>query len=415
MSAPAEDTDTAEGHSPKGRRAAVLVVLIAGLLMLAPFTVDAYLPSFHAIAGEFGVGQAAMQQTLSLYLLAFGSMMLFYGPASDSFGRRRVILGALLVYALMTVFAALSQSIGQLIAARIGQGLAAGGSTVIARAVVRDLFEDDDAQRVMANVMLVFAAAPAAAPIIGGWLHDWFGWRSVFWFLVGFAGLMAFAVWHLLPETVAPRHRQSFHPLFVLRSYARALTHPRYMQLILVFAMLFGGMFLYVAAAPAILIDHLGQSETDFWKFFVPLVTGLIIGSRITRFLSGRISPAATMALGLSLSGLAVAYNLVQAGVQPADVTHGVWLTVTPITLYVMGMATTMPALNIQALDYWPEQRGLASALQGATQMAFAGIVSGLMVAWLVDSLFALALGMAGLYLGALALWLFWWRTADSG
>ena len=417
MSRPVEEPEATGAPAvrpPTGRRAALLVVLIAGLLMLAPFTVDAYLPSFHAIGDEFGVGQAAMQQTLSLYLLAFGSMMLFYGPASDSFGRRRVILLALLVYALMTVFAALSQSIGQLIAARIGQGLAAGGSTVIARALVRDLFEDDDAQRVMANVMLVFAAAPAAAPIIGGWLHDWFGWRSVFWFLVGFAGLMALAVWRLLPETVAHRHRQSFHPAFVLKSYARALTHPRYMQLILVFALLFGGMFLYVAAAPAILIDHLGQSETDFWKFFVPLVTGLIIGSRITRWLTGRISPAATMALGLSLSGLAVLYNLVQAGVQPADVTHGVWLTVTPITLYVMGMATTMPALNIQALDYWPEQRGLASALQGASQMGFAGIVSGLMVAWLVDSLFALAVGMAGLYATALLLWLYWWRTADS-
>jgi len=181
-----------------------------------------------------------------------------------------------------------------------------------------------------------------------------------------------------------------------------------------VFALLFGGMFLYVAAAPAILIDHLGQRETDFWKFFVPLVTGLIIGSRITSWLTGRLSPAATMALGLSISGLAVLYNLVQAGVQPADVTHGVWLTVTPITLYVMGMATTMPALNIQALDYWPEQRGLASALQGASQMGFAGVVSGLMVAWLVDSLFALAVGMAGLYGAALLLWWYWWRPREG-
>jgi DHA1 family bicyclomycin/chloramphenicol resistance-like MFS transporter len=413
VSAPAEEAVTSSAQSPQGGRATILVVLIAGLLMLAPFTVDAYLPSFHAVGAEFGVGQAAMQQTLSLYLVAFAAMMLFYGPASDSFGRRRVILLALLAYTAMTVFAALSQSIGQLIAARIGQGLAAGGSTVIARAVVRDLFEDDEAHRVMANVMLVFAGAPAAAPIIGGWLHDWFGWRSVFWFLVALALLLLLAVWWLLPETVARHRRQSFHPLFVLKGYARALTHPYYMQLILVFALLYGGMFLYLGAAPAILIDHLGQSETDFWKFFVPLVTGLIIGSRITGWLAGRISPAAAMALGLSLSGLAVLYNLVQAGVQPRDVTHGVWLTVTPITLYVMGMATTMPALNIQALDYWPEQRGLASALQGATQMGFAGIVSGLMVAWLVDSLFALAFGMAGLYVTALLLWLYWWRTAD--
>ncbi|MFP4640528.1 MAG: multidrug effflux MFS transporter [Guyparkeria sp.] len=413
MSGPVDDSLSPAVESPRGRRAAILVLVIAGLLMLAPFTVDAYLPSFHAIGDEFGVGQAAIQQTLSLYLLAFGSMMLFYGPASDSFGRKRVILLALLAYALMTVFAALSQSIGQLVAARVGQGLAAGAGVVIGRALVRDLFAGADAQRVMANVMLIFAAAPAAAPIIGGWLHEWFGWRSVFWFLVGFSLLLMIAVWRLLPETVAAHPRQSFAPAFVLRSYARALSHPRYMQLIVVFALLFGGMFLYVAAAPAILIDHLGQSETDFWKFFVPLVTGLILGSRLTRWLAGRLSMTGTMALGLCLTGLAVIYNLVQAWVQPPDVTHGVWLTVTPITLYVMGMATTMPALNITALDYWPAQRGLASALQGATQMAFAGVVSGLMVAWLADSLVALAIGMAVLYAAALLLWIRWW-LADA-
>ncbi|MFI9655233.1 multidrug effflux MFS transporter [Guyparkeria sp. GHLCS8-2] len=414
MNAPADETSVRADDSPRGRRAAVLVLVIAGLLMLAPFTVDAYLPSFHAMADEFGVGQAAIQQTLSLYLLAFGSMMLFYGPASDSFGRKRVILLALLAYALMTVFAALSQGIGQLIAARVGQGLAAGAGVVIGRALVRDLFAGADAQRVMANVMLIFASAPAAAPIIGGWLHEWFGWRSVFWFLLGFSLLLVIAIWRLLPETVAQRDRQSFALRFVLKSYARALSHPRYMQLVVVFALLFGGMFLYVAAAPAILIDHLGQDETDFWKFFVPLVAGLILGSRLTNWLAGRLSMTGTMALGLGLTGLAVVYNLIQAWVQPADVTHGIWLTVTPITLYVMGMATTMPALNITALDYWPAQRGLASALQGATQMAFAGLVSGVMVAWLADSLFALAVGMACLYLAALGLWLVWYRSAKA-
>jgi len=406
-------SSSADVTSPRGRRAAVLILVIAGLLMLAPFTVDAYLPSFHAIADEFGVGQAAIQQTLSLYLVAFASMMLFYGPAADSFGRKRVILLALLVYGGMTIWAALSQSLFQLIAARVGQGLAAGAGVVIGRALVRDLFAGADAQRVMANVMLVFAAAPAAAPIIGGWLHEWFGWRSVFWFLLLFALVLVVAIWRLLPETVAPEDRQSFAPRFVATSYLRAFSHPRYMQLIVVFALLFGGMFLYVAAAPMVLIDHLGQSEVDFWKFFVPLVTGLIIGSRLTNWLAGRLSMTATMALGLSISGVAVLYNLLQVLLQPADQVHGVWLTVTPITLYVMGMATAMPALNITALDYWPAQRGLASALQGATQMAFAGIVSGVLVAWLADSLLALATGMATLYVAALAVWLFWWRTAD--
>ncbi|MGM0476986.1 MAG: multidrug effflux MFS transporter [Pseudomonadota bacterium] len=392
------------------RSTAVMTLVIAGLLMIAPFTIDAYLPSFQAMADEFGVGNAAIQQTLSFYLLAFSSMMLFHGPASDSFGRKRVILLALVVYIVMTILAALAQNLLQLVLARAGQGLAAGAGVVIGRALVRDLFDGADAQRVMANVMLVFAAAPAAAPIIGGWLHEWFGWRSIFWFLALLAVLQGLAVWRLLPETLAPEQRQSFSPGHVLCSYLRAFRHPRYMQLITVFALLFGGMFLYVAAAPVVLLDHLEQREIDFWKFFVPLVAGLILGSRVSNHLAGRLTPVQTMALGLGLSALAVCYNLLQAWAQPSDVVHSVWLTVTPITLYVMGMATAMPALNLTALDYWPEQRGLASALQGATQMAFGGLVSGIMVAWLADSLLALAIGMAGLYTASLLLWLAWLR-----
>ena len=400
------NTTTRDG----ARSAAVMTLVIAGLLMIAPFTIDAYLPSFQAIADEFGVGHAAIQQTLSFYLLAFSSMMLFHGPASDSFGRKRVILLALAVYIVMTILAALAQNLLQLVLARAGQGLAAGAGVVIGRALVRDLFEGADAQRVMANVMLVFAAAPAAAPIIGGWLHEWFGWRSIFWFLALLAVLQGLAVWRFLPETLAPEQRQSFSPRHVLSSYLRAFRHPRYMQLITVFALLFGGMFLYVAAAPVVLLDHLEQREIDFWKFFVPLVAGLILGSRVSNHLAGRLSPIQTMALGLGLSALAVCYNLLQAWLQPQDVVHGVWLTVTPITLYVMGMATAMPSLNLIALDYWPEQRGLASALQGATQMALGGVVSGVMVAWLADSLLALAIGMAGLYTASLLLWLAWLR-----
>ncbi len=392
------------------RSAAVLTLVIAGLLMIAPFTIDAYLPSFHAIADEFGVGHAAVQQTLSFYLLAFSALMLFHGPASDSFGRKRVLLLALAVYIVMTLLAAGAQNLTQLILARVGQGLAAGAGVVIGRALVRDLFAGAEAQRVMANVMLVFAAAPAAAPIIGGWLHEWFGWRAIFGFLALMALLQGLAVWRLLPETLRPEQRQPFSPRFVLCSYVQALRHPRYMQLIIVFALLFGGMFLYVAAAPAVLLDHLQQREVDFWKFFVPLVTGLILGSRVSNHLAGRLTPVQTMALGLGFSALAVLYNLFQAGLQPADIVHSVWLSVTPITLYVMGMATAMPALNLTALNYWPEQRGLASALQGATQMALGGVVSGVLVAWLADSLLALAFGMAGLYTASLLLWLVWLR-----
>ncbi len=405
--------------SPAARlapKAFLIVPLVASLLMIAPFTVDAYLPSFPAIGHEFGVDQATMQLTLSLYLWFFGGMMLVHGPLSDTFGRRRMVLISLTVYALASVGAAMAGNINELIAARVIQGIAAGAGVVIGRALVRDLFEGAMAQRVMSNITLVFAIAPAIAPIIGGVLDTWLGWRSVFWFLALFAALSMAGVFAFMPETVGAHNRQSIAPLFILKSYGRALSHAPFMGLTLVFALLFSGMFLYIAAAPMVLIGHLQQTPTDFWKFFVPLVTGLILGSRISNVLASRFAPMTTVSIGIGIVTLAVIFNVAQSfwfAHHSFDLGEWrVWWTVSPIMIYAMGMATAMPSLNLMGLDYIPAQRGLASALQGFTQMILAGIVSGFAVAHLAQNLLWLAWGMAALWLLAALIWIAWYRRA---
>lgn len=396
-------------------KAYLIIPLVASLLMIAPFTVDAYLPSFHAIGAEFGVNQATMQLTLSLYLWFFGGMMLAHGPLSDTFGRRRMVLIALVVYALASVGAALAGNINELIAARIVQGIAAGAGVVIGRALVRDLFEGAAAQRVMSNITLVFAIAPAIAPIIGGLLDTLWGWRSVFWFLALFAALSMVGVFVFMPETVAAHNRQSISPVFILKSYGRALLHAPFMGLTLVFALLFAGMFLYIAAAPMVMMGHLQQTPTDFWKFFVPLVAGLILGSRVSNFLASRYQPMTTVSMGIGFAAVAVGFNVAQSlwfhdasGISE----WRVWWTVSPIMFYAMGMATAMPSLNLMGLDYIPAQRGLASAWQGFTQMTLAGVVSGFAVAHLAQNLMWLAWGMAVLWFLAALLWIAWYRRA---
>ena len=400
----------------------LIVPLVASLLMIAPFTVDAYLPSFGAIAAEFGVDQAAMQHTLSLYLWFFGGMMLVHGPLSDAWGRRRMVLVALAVYVLASIGAALARDLTELIWARVGQGMAAGAGVVIGRAVVRDLFSGARAQKVMSNITLVFAMAPAIAPVIGGWLDTVWGWRSVFWFLAGFAALSIVGVWRFMPETVSPEQRQSLAIGFVLRSYARALRHAPFMGLTLVFALLFAGMFLYIAAAPIILLSHLQQTPVDFWKFFVPVVLGLMLGSRISNAVASRLAPRHSVWLGLGLSALGVLLNLIvnAFGIVQTDWVHApsgavdgavAWV-VAPILLYAMGMSTAMPSLNLMGLDYLPTQRGLGSALQGFTQMVLAGTVSALAVAVLAQHLMWLAGGMAVVWLAALLLYGAWYRHA---
>jgi len=161
-----------------------LTLTLAGLAMLGAFSVDAFLPSFPAISADFQVDAAVVQQTLSAYLLAFSVMSLFYGTLSDAFGRRPVILVSLVVFTLASAGAAFAPSFGWLLLCRVLQGLSAGGGRVIGQAIVRDRFAGAEAQRLMASITMVFGLAPAVAPVIGGYLHSAFGWRSVFVFLV---------------------------------------------------------------------------------------------------------------------------------------------------------------------------------------------------------------------------------------
>lgn len=378
--------------------------VVAALIMLAPFTLDTYLPSFPDIQAEFQASAQDMQHTLSFYLWAFGVMTLVYGPLSDAFGRRPVVLGALLFYILASAGCALAPDMGTLVLARIGQGLAAGAGMVIGRALVRDLYAGSEAQRVMANVMLFFSLAPAAAPVIGGWLHDAAGWRAVFWFLAG----LGLGVWLLaytrMPETLPPVARVGVAPRFVAASYLRALTAPRFMGLVLLLGVNFGGLFLYIASAPAIIYRHLGYGSGDFWRLFLPVVAGIVTGSQLAGRLSGRWRPGSEVWAGLALMGLASLFNLVQAQ-WPAPQT---WAVVGPVALYAAGMSFAMPSLTLMALDCFPYQRGMASAVQSAFQLGANGLVAALLVTPLSRSLAGLAAGMSGLVLLSLMLWVGW-------
>lgn len=391
-----------QAHHPPWR----VALLMASLAMLAPFTLDTYLPSFPDIAAAFGAGPARMQQTLSVYLLGFAAMTLVYGPVSDAVGRRRVVLVALAGYVLASVGCAMAQSMETFLAMRTAQGMTAGAGTVIARAVVRDLYAGNEAQRVMGMMMMMFGAAPAFAPIIGGLLHDLAGWRSVFVFLA----LFGLAVWTFtylrMPETLPTAGRMSIAPRFVLGSYLRALMNPRFMGITLVFALIFAGMFLYIAASPELIYRLLGYGVNDFWRLFVPLVSGIILGGWLSGRLADRVPPARMVAAGLAVLAVAVTLNLVQALWLP------VWglTAIAPLPLYSLGLALCLPNLTVLALDCYPRQRGMASAMQTFLQLTANGLVAALLVAVLSRSLPGLAAGMAGFYLAAALLWALWRR-----
>ena len=382
-------------------KALPLSLVVAALAMLAPFTIDTYLPSFPDIATDLSASHAQMQQTLSLYLLAFAVSTLIYGPLSDSFGRRRVVLASLAIYVLTSLGCALVEDIHQLILLRIGQGLSASAGLVVGRAMIRDVYHGAEAQRVMARVMLLFGIAPAVAPLIGGWLHDLIGWRSVFVFLALVALVLLLMIGTATRETLVREKRHSIHPVAVGRAYGKALRSGRFMALVMCFALMFSGFFLYVAGAPTVIYDFLGLGVNDFWVLFIPSVGAIMIGSQLSGRLAGRLSPQRTVSVGFALMLGAAALNILQ-GLTMAPATVNV---VAPLALYVLGMAVTMPNLNLMALDCFPHNRGMASAMQSFVQMTFTSLVVGALVPLVAVAVPPMALTMLGLNLAGFVLW----------
>lgn len=376
-------------------------MIVAVLSMLAPFTIDTYLPSFPAIAAELSASPVELQQTMGIYLLAFALTTLVYGPLSDAFGRRPVALASLLLYSLASLGAALAGSIEALLVWRLLQGASAAAGVVIGRAMVRDAFAGKKAQQVLAQAMLIFALAPAIAPMIGGLLQDWSGWRAVFWFLMAYGFVALLLLGLRAPETLAPEERSPFRLKLILRHYGLALRHERFMGLVLAFALNFGGFFLYIAAAPEILYEHLNLGVNDFWVQFVPMVAGLMLGSFSSGRMAGRISPERTVHISYLVMLVAGLVNLTQAFFLPA----APWNVLGPLVLYAFAVSFSMPSLTLMALDCFPHHRGMAAAMQSFLQVGLNALVAALLVPLLMQHLWTLAAGMLSLTMTGFLAW----------
>ncbi|NML60106.1 multidrug effflux MFS transporter [Massilia sp. RP-1-19] len=384
----------------------LLTVILALLGMVGALAIDTYLPSIPAIGREFAVGPLAVQQTLSVFLFTFAFMMLFYGTLSDSFGRRPVILVALAVYTLSSLGAAFAPTFGWLLVCRALQGLAAGAGSVIGQAIVQDRFSHDQshAQRIMSHIMMVFGLAPAIAPILGGWLHVTFGWRSTFIFLAVFGALLIALVYRMLPESLPKEQRHAFHGVAIAKNYLKVLKNPQFLLLSLSVGMAFGGLSLYIGSAANFVLEILHLPETAFGWLFVPLISGMVIGSAWGGKKAGKIDPARLVWLGFGVMALAGVLNVGYNSLFVADIP---W-AVLPLMIYTFGLAVAMPAIQVGALGLFPANRGLASSMLSFIQMMAFALVSGLLAPVLFDSALKLAWGvMAGLVAGFLC-----WRLS---
>src|SRR3954452_5689224 len=204
----------------------MLAVLIGGLSMVSPFSIDTFFPAFHAMERALHVTALQLQQVLTAYMVPFAFASLVHGPLSDAVGRRPVMIWGMVLYTLGSVACTLAPNYGALIAARILQGATAGVGVVIGRAVVRDLYHGPRAQHLMSMTTMIFSIAPALAPIVGGWAHVAFGWRAVFACIVLCGMVFAIAAWWKLPETHPQAARIPFSAHNLVNASWRVLSHP---------------------------------------------------------------------------------------------------------------------------------------------------------------------------------------------
>jgi len=391
---------------PSTRR---LALLLGGLAMFGPFSIDTIFPAFPQIAAQFGADRVAMQQTVSVYLAAYALMSIVHGPLSDAIGRRKVILAGLVVFIVASVGCALSRDLPTLLAFRALQGLSAGVGMIVGRAVIRDVLHGSDAQRLMSHVSMIFGIAPAIAPVIGGWMLGAGRWPLIFWFLAAFSVLLLASTALWLPETHPPQSRMPLRPERLLRDYVAIALNPRFQRLAAAGAFGFAGLFLYIASAPAFVMDLLHLGEREFAWLFFPTIGGMTLGAFVSGRVAGRWQPPYQVGVGYACMGAAALGNVLYSAFAPA---LAVPWAVLPMSLAAFGVALVFPILTLAILDMYPRQRGSASSLQAFTQLVLNAAVAGVLSPLLSGQGLHLALGMAGFVLLG---WLFWrWEAGVS-
>lgn len=380
----------------------LLLSILAGLGMVGPFSIDTMFPAFAQMAIDLDSSALALQQLISVYLLAFAAMSLFHGPLSDALGRKPVILVGSALFVLASLACAVAPNLAWLLVGRAAQGLSAGAGAIISRAMVRDVFADDRAQKVMAQIAMIFGLAPALAPIVGGWLLVHGDWRGIFWFLTGLGLLLLVLVWLFLPETHPEQDRSPLRvgPLF--NSLWNVWSDSNGRRLALTAMVNFAGMFLYISSAPMIVVDLLGLGEQDFWVLFVPLISGMIIGSWVSGRLAGRISGRRLATIGYTVSLVAGAANLALM-LMPAARTLPWAVLFLPV--YTFGVAMAFPILTLAMLDLFPANRGAAASVQSFVALVSNAVIAGVVAPLVAVSLPALAATSLSLTVIGYLLW----------
>lgn len=351
-----------------------LTVILGALAALGAAAIDMYLPSLPMIENDLAPGSGLAQFTLSAFFVGLGLGQLFYGPASDAFGRRRVLMGGIILYSLASLACAFAASMEQLIAARFIQALGAASGGVIARAMVRDMFALNEAARAQSFIALAFSVTPLLAPNIGGYILIAFGWRAIFLVLCGFGAVCLFLLVTRVPETLAPEKRTPLRFLSLLRSYRLILSQRRSVGCILTGAFGFAGMFTFFAASPFVYIEVYGIPYQHYGLLFGMNVLGIMATNYINTRLVIQKGAMEMLRIGsiLSAFGGVLLFVCITFGI------GGLVGVVVPMILVVGSLGFIGANAIAGALEPFPTLAGTTASLFGFSQMMLGALMGGI-------------------------------------
>ncbi|MFJ4875618.1 Bcr/CflA family multidrug efflux MFS transporter [Streptomyces sp. NPDC088745] len=358
------------------RRTSLLVTLVlGGLTALPPLSMDMYLPALPEVTDALKSPAATVQLTLTACLAGMALGQLVVGPLSDKLGRRRPLLIGMLVYVLATAMCAVAPNVEMLVAFRLLQGLAGAAGIVIARAVVRDLYDGVEMARFFATLMLISGVAPVIAPVIGGQVLRITDWRGVFYVLTGVGVALTLVVWKWLHETLPPERRHTGGVGAALRTMKGLLADRIFTGYMLTGGLAFAVLFAYISASPFVVQEIYGASPQTFSLLFGVNSVGLIVVGQINgKLLVGRVRLDKVLAAGLAVVLVAsVALLLMTSGVFGKV---GLWPVAAGLFVLMSAMGLIMPSTNTQALMRTPHAAGSASALLGTTSFLIGAVAS---------------------------------------
>lgn len=348
-----------------------MALLLGSLSAFGPLSIDMYLPSLPILANDLQTTASMTQLSLTAFLIGLAAGQLVMGPLSDVQGRRRPLLAGLAVFAIASMLCMVVPSIWGLIAMRFVQGASAAAGIVIARAVVRDMYDGPELTKFFALLMLINGVAPIAAPVVGGQLLEFVSWQGIFGVLAVIGIMMVMAVFWGMPETLREDRKSTGGLKNTLMTFKTLLIDKVFMGYCLAQGFVMGGMFAYISGSPFVLQDYFGLTPQEFSLCFAANGVGIIIASQVTGRLAGKVNESKLLVAGLSmaLSGSSMMFLMLLANAHLIAVLIPLFFAVASVGV----VATVCFSLAMRGKE---KTAGAASALLGLMPYIFGATVA---------------------------------------